>query len=88
MRLQKGLILRYVDGMPVVVPLGEAAMRFNGMIRLNESGALLWQRLSAGADRGALIAALMEAYEVTTEQAQADVETFLAPLFAAGFLEA
>ena len=88
MRLQKGLILRYVDGMPVVVPLGEAAMCFNGMIRLNESGALLWQRLSEGADRAALIAALMEAYEVTAEQAQADVETFLAPLFATGLLEA
>ena len=88
MRLQNGLILRYVDGMPIVVPLGEAAVSFNGMIRLNESGALLWKKLSEGADRAALVAALEEAYTVSTAQAEVDVEAFLAPLFAAGFLEA
>lgn len=88
MRLQKGLILRYVDGMPIVVPLGEAAVSFNGMIRLNESGALLWKKLSEGADRATLVSALEETYTVSTVQAEADVEAFLAPLFAAGFLEA
>lgn len=87
MRLQKGLILRYVDGMPIVVPLGEAAVSFNGMIRLNESGALLWKKLDEGADREMLVAALEEAYNVSTVQAEADVDAFLAPLLAAGFLE-
>lgn len=88
MKLQKGLILRYVDGMPIVVPLGEAAKTFNGMIRLNESGALLWNRLAEGADRAALVAAVLETYAVSEAQAEADVDAFLAPLLAAGFLEA
>ena len=88
MKLREGLILRYVDGMPIVVPLGEAAVSFNGMIRLNESGALLWRRLSEGADRAALVNALEEAYTVSAAEAEADVDAFLAPLLSAGFLEA
>lgn len=88
MKLKEGLMLRYVDGKPIVVPLGEISVTFNGMIRLNDSGAFLWERLSQGADRDALVAALMEAYIVSREEAQADVEAFLEPLLRAGFLEA
>ena len=88
MKLSKDFVLRQVAATWVVLPLKSDTLDFNGMIRLNESGALLWKKLEAGADRAALVAALEEAYAVSAAEAEADVEAFLAPLFAAGFLEA
>ena len=47
-------------------------------LRLNRSGALLWERLGTdGATRSELIAALMEAFPVEREQAETDVDGFL-----------
>ena len=87
MKLKKGLVLRYVDGMPIVVPIGAASMDFNGMIRLNESGAFLWKQLAAGGDVSALTDALQEEYAVERQEAEADVRAFLATLQNADFLE-
>ena len=41
--------------------------------QLNETGLLIWQELEAGHTRAQVIAALMAAYEVAEEQAQASV---------------
>ena len=38
MKIKDGFILRSVSDAYVVVPLGEAAKTFNGMITLNETG--------------------------------------------------
>ena len=58
--------------------------RFQG---LNASGAILWERLAEPCGRGALIDALMAAFEVDAAQAGADVDAFLADLMRTGALE-
>lgn len=87
MKLNNQFVLREVAGTWVVLPVGQACVDFNGMISLNETGALLWQTLEQGGDRQSLAAALTAEYEVTTEQALEDVDRFLSMLEKAGCLE-
>jgi len=88
MKLKTDFLLRQVAGSWVVVPVGMASVDFNGMLTLNESGALLWKTLESGADREALVEALTSEYEVSAEQAGADVDEFIETLLQAGCLEA
>lgn len=55
--------------------------------RLNGSGAVLWQRLVAGEDRGQLVMTLMERYDLEADVAERDVDEFLHQLDAVNLLE-
>lgn len=87
MKLKKDYVLRQVANTWVVLPLGQEAVSFNGMLTLNESGALLWKALENGADADALVRVLTGEYVVSETQARADVEEFLQKLNQAGCLE-
>ena len=87
MKIKKDYVLRQVADTWVVLPLGDAAVDFSGMLTLNESGAMLWRVLEQGADRENLTAALLDEYEVSSQQAMADVDAFLNKLLQAGCLE-
>lgn len=86
MKIKDGFMLRKVGGQYVVVALGEASRSFNGIIRLNESGKLLWEQLSADRSEQQLCEALRAEYDVTPEQAQADVSAFIEELRKAALL--
>ena len=47
-------------------------------LRLNRSGAVLWERLADGATRSDLIAVLTDRFDVGPEEAAADVDAFVA----------
>lgn len=84
MKLKEGFVLRQVAGSWVVVAVGRASVNFDGMLSLNDSGALLWKALSEGRD---LVTVLTEEYEVSQEQAAQDVDEFLQTIRQAGCLE-
>ena len=87
MRVSQELILREIAGEHILVPVGEAALRFQGMITLNESGLLLWQKLQSGCTGEDLVEALLAEYQVERRQAQADVAAFLEKLSQVELLE-
>ena len=87
MKLKDEFVLRQVADTWVVMPLGQTSVDFNGMLTLNNSGALLWQALEQGGDREALADALTGQYDVSREEALADVDAFLAKLQQAGCLQ-
>ena len=87
MKLKKNFVLRQVAGTWVVLPLGAETVNFSGMLQLNESGAMLWRVLEAGGNQEALVDALLGEYDVTREQAEADVQEFLAKLDQAGCIQ-
>lgn len=90
MKLKPGFMLRKVVDTWVVVPLGERLVDFNGILTLTETAAALWDRLAApgGADRAALLAAVLEAYEVDPETAARDLDEFLESLRTSELIEA
>lgn len=86
MTIKENFVLRQVAGSYVVVAVGEASVDFNGMLTLNESGALLWRTLERGADRTSLVAALTSEYEVDEARASHDADEFVDMLRKAGCL--
>lgn len=87
MMLKKNFVLRQVAGTWVVLPLGAETVNFSGMMQLNDSGAMLWRALEQGGDKGVLVDALLGEYDVTRQQAEADVEEFLNKLTQSGCMQ-
>jgi hypothetical protein len=72
---RKDLVWRTVGDEIVAIDL-----RSSRYLRVNASGALLWQRLQESASREALVDALMDRYCIPREQAINDLEAFLGSL--------
>lgn len=87
MKLNGKFVLRQIAGNWVVLPLSDATVNFNGMIKLNESGVLLWRLLEQGKDRVALAEMLTTVYDVSFEDALSDVDEFLNKLIRVGCIE-
>ena len=87
MQISKDFILQKVGGSYVAVPVGEASKAFNGMVRLNETGVLLWKKLSEkDSTEEDLVDALLEEYDVAREIAAADVHRIVEQLRQSGIL--
>jgi hypothetical protein len=87
MRIKKNFALRQVAGTWVVLPLSEATIDFTGMLTLNDTGIALWNMLESDTTREDMAKALTEEYDVTYDQALADIDEFVARLDAAGCIE-
>lgn len=86
MRIKEGYVLREVAGSYVVVPVGERSKEFNGMVNLNDSGKLLWERAQSEFDKQALVDTLLNTYDISTEIASNDVDRFINILKVNGFV--
>ncbi len=76
MKIKKGYILRTVCGENVIVGEGLDAINFGRMLSLNETAAWLWKQAVEQGNFTAesLANALCDEYEVSPEQALADVK--------------
>lgn len=77
MKLKQGFMLHSVGNENVVVPVGERTKTFHGMIRLNRSGAFLWENMKGEFTAQTLVAALLDRYEVEEAVAADTVTKFL-----------
>ena len=87
MKIKEGFILRKVGSQYVAAATGKASESFNGMLRLNESGALAFRLLQEGITEEELVTRIVAEYDVSEEAARADVNRFLARLQEADALE-
>lgn len=76
MKIKEGFILRSVGSENVVVAVGEQSRKFNGMIRLNNTGKFLWELLQEDRTEEFLADELVANYDIDREQATADVKRF------------
>lgn len=68
---------------------GEAVLLHAGTkdyFRLNETGQVVWRMIEQGSDEDAIVAALLEAYDVDAEEARAEVQRIVRELIDAGLL--
>jgi hypothetical protein len=87
MKIKSGFMLRRLGDGYAAAAVGERSRSFNGIIRLNSTGAFLWEQLGEEKTASDLAAALAEKYDVSDEQAQRDVAEFEKKLADGGFLE-
>ena len=87
MKIKSGFVVRPVAGQYMVVALGEASKVFNGIIKLNESARMIWDMLTVGADRDAIVDRLAEEYDVSRAILEADCDAFIQSLQENNILE-
>ena len=89
MKIKDGFVIEKVGNRYLAVAVGARADECNALIRMNESGAFLWQRLAEGdKSREELLALMLEEYAVDEEIAKKDIHAFIAKLAEAGLLDA
>lgn len=77
MKENQNFILREIAGEFMLIPVGAAAEKFNGLITLNETGAILFKALSQDVTLEALVDAVTAEYDIDRNTATADAEEFL-----------
>lgn len=77
MHLNDSFVLRVIADEHLLIPTGNAALQIKGLLSLTESGAFLYRKLQTGCSEAQLLDALTSEYEVSTEEARADVAEFL-----------
>ena len=87
MKIKENYALSAIAGSNVVFPIDMSDLDFTGMLTLNETGVFLWSLLRADTTREELAKALTEEYDVTYDEALADVDAFIEKLDKAGYLE-
>ncbi len=87
MKIKDGFVVRDIAGQSVVVALGEASKAFNGIIKLNETGRIIWDMLTKGAEKIDIVDAILADYEIDRATVESDVDTFVATLKENNILE-
>ena len=88
MKIKSGFVVEKVGNKYLAVAVGKRADDFNALIRMNGTGAFLWNLLSEGEKtRDELLEAMLNEYDVEAERARADIMAFEAALRGAGLLD-
>ena len=80
MKIKENFNLRKIAGTWAVLPTGASTLDFTGILTLNESGCMLWHLLENGCTREDMAKALTEEYDVSLEEALADIDAFIEKL--------
>lgn len=86
MHIVPGFVVRQVAGETVAIPAGAAARALSGLLALNGSGRLLFERLQTEQTKDSLVQFLLEQYEIDEVTARSDVAEFLDTLRTSGVL--
>ena len=87
MKIKGRFVIREIAGDTIIVPVGETALHYNGIITINKSAVVLWEALEKGTDTESLIRLLTDRYDVDPDTAAADVADFLDRLRKAELIE-
>ena len=77
MKFKKEFMLREIVGETVLIPTGETAAHFNGLISVDELGRFIWDNYEKAEDEDELLSFILDEYEVERDVAKADLEEFL-----------
>ncbi len=77
-------IKRKIGTQYVIVAVGEATKRFNGMISVNGTGSFIWDQLERDIDMKGLVSAITGEYEIDAETAERHATEFIATLRGVG----
>ena len=87
MKIRGEYVMREVMGETLLIPVGETALAFNGMITLDPVGALIWTSLESGLSKDEILSKILANFAVDETVASADLDEFLAQMEKAGLLQ-
>ena len=80
------LAVRSIAGETILVPVRSGVGDLDSIFVLNETATILWNELDAPRDTEALVAAVLERFDVSRPEAERDVAAHLASLEEAGLV--
>jgi hypothetical protein len=82
-----GIVLREVAGEQILVPIKRNVAELKAIFALNGVGRCIWELLDGTRGTDVVLANLLERFEVSPEEASADLHAFVDRLMQAGLLE-
>ena len=76
MKLCGEFVVRQVMDNIVAIPVGQTALQLNGMILLNDVSKTIWDCLEQGTSLEGIVKAVTDAFDVSDEEARADISEF------------
>ena len=86
-KIKSGFVVREIAGQSVVVALGAASKSFNGIIKLNETGRVMWDILAQGAEKDDVVSKILSEYDVDRATVEKDFDSFVTTLKENNILE-
>ena len=77
MKLCGEFVVRQVMDNTVAVPVGQTALRLNGMLLLNDVSKVIWNCLEQGTTLEDIVTAITDGFEVSADEARTDILEFL-----------
>lgn len=87
MKVSNEFIMRDIAGEFILVPVGAAASKFNGLITMNEVGKYIFEQLATEHTLPQLVEKITAEYDVDADTALADAQEFLQQLRQIGALD-
>ncbi|MBQ2773146.1 MAG: PqqD family protein [Clostridia bacterium] len=84
MKRSKDFIKRKIGTQYVIVAVGAATKKFNGMISVNSTGSFIWDQLEQSKTLDELVNAIVENYEIDAATATAHATQFVNTLKGVG----
>ena len=84
MKRSKDFIKRKIGTQYVIVAVGAATKKFNGMISVNSTGSFIWDQLEQSMTIEELVDAILQNYEIDAETATAHATQFVNTLKGVG----
>ena len=79
-------VTRQIAGETIIVPVRSHVGDVNTIFTMNELGAMIWKLIDGQTTVSQIVAAICSEYDVTLDQATADIIDFLESLEAAGLI--
>lgn len=86
MRLKYTFETMKLDDQIVAIPVGEGATDYHGVIKLNETAAVIFELLKQENTEESIIEALEKKYDVSRDTVTRDVQHYIAVFREKGFL--
>ena len=78
LKIKNGFILRRIGDKYIAVTVGTVGKEINGMVRLNETGKYLWEKMKEGIEREELVKMMINEFEgLDKRTAESDLDKFL-----------
>lgn len=87
MKRKEQFIAREIAGDYVMMPVGETALKFNGLIMGNAVSAFMWENIEKVNDSDEMATLICEEFEVDFETAKKDADYLMGEMIKAGWIE-
>ena len=88
MKIKEGFVIEKVGASYLAVATGKIADEFHALVRVNSTGAFLWNKLSEkSCTEEELLSLMLDEYEVAEDVARRDISMFVKSLSEAGILD-